>query len=111
MKRTAKNLIRDPIATRVRVIQTVVMAILMILVYWDLNYGRRDVYGKVGFAFFAGTNQLMTVLMSVCLLFITERPVFLREHANKTYGVLPYFLSKSIIEVPFQFIFPILLGS
>jgi hypothetical protein len=111
MKRTGKNLFRDPMATRVRIIQTVVMTVLMILVYWDLNYGSRDVYGKVGFAFFVGTNQLMTVTMSICLMFIGERPIFLREYANKTYRILPYFLSKSIIEVPFQFAFPIVLGA
>jgi len=50
----------------------------------------------------------MTALMGVLLIFILERPVFLREYANKTYGMTPYFIAKSIVEAPFQLIFPFL---
>jgi len=48
----------------------------------------------------------MTPVFSVLLLFIVERPVFLREYANKTYGTTTYFVSKSLTEIPFQLIFP-----
>lgn len=80
------------------------------LIFWDLGHDRTGVNGKVGFAFFLGLNQTMTGMMSVLLVFITERPVFLREYANKTYGVMPYFMSKSLVEAPFQLLFPILIS-
>jgi len=105
--RTAKNLYRNPTSTRMRIIQTLVMGILVDLVFWDLGSSREDVRGKAGFCFFISVNQTMTAMFSVLLLFIIERPVFLREYANKTYGTWTYFVSKSIIEIPFQFIFPI----
>ncbi|CAJ1447296.1 unnamed protein product, partial [Effrenium voratum] len=36
---------------------------------------------------------------AVLLSFPLQRPIFLREYAAKQYGVAPYFLSKSVIEV------------
>lgn len=35
----------------------------------------------------------------VLLSFPLERPTFLREYATATYGVLPYFLSKTAVEL------------
>ena len=34
--------------------------------------------------------------------FYPEKPVFLKEYSNKTYGLLSYGLSKSIVEMPFE---------
>jgi len=45
-------------------------------------------------------------MFSSLLTFEMEREVFLKEYSNKTYGILPYFLSKSIVEIPYMFIFP-----
>merc|ERR1740138_808180 len=36
-------------------------------------------------------------------MFPVERPVFLREYAAKQYGVIPYFVSKTIVELPIVF--------
>lgn len=104
--RTAKNLVRNPMSTRIRIIQTVVIIVLIVLVFYDLGEDTEGINGKAGFAFFIGINQVMTSLFSVLLLFLVERPVFLREYSGKLYGVWSYFTSKSIIEVPFQVIFP-----
>ena len=38
------------------------------------------------------------------LLFPYERPIFLREYATGTYGALPYFLSKVMVELPLTFL-------
>jgi len=38
------------------------------------------------------------------LAFPLERPVFLREHSSGTYDVLPYYLSKILLEVPLVFV-------
>merc|ERR1711871_850995 len=35
----------------------------------------------------------------VLLAFPLERPTFLREYNTATYGVLPYFLSKTVVEL------------
>jgi len=38
------------------------------------------------------------------LLFPYERPIFLREYATGTYGALPYFFSKVMVELPLTFL-------
>lgn len=50
-------------------------------------------------------NQTMIGMMSILLVFIVERPVFLREYASHTYGVGAYFLAKSLVESPLQVVF------
>lgn len=86
------------------------MSILMILVFWDMGDNQEGVDGKAGYSFFISINQVMTALFSVLLTFLSERPVFLREYANKMYGVWPYFVSKSIIEIPFQALIPFMVA-
>lgn len=108
--RTSKNLIRNPQTSKVRIIQTVVIGVLIILVFWDMGNDEQGITGKAGFAFFISINQVMTALFSVLLTFLMERPVFLREYASRMYGVMSYFTSKSIVEIPFQALMPFLLA-
>jgi len=42
------------------------------------------------------------------LTFQNERPLFLREQANKLYTVTAYFFGKTIIEIPLLFVIPII---
>jgi len=55
----------------------------------------------MGAMYFITMNNMMGGLFSTLLTFQAEREVFLREYGDKTYGILPYFLTKSIIEIPF----------
>ena len=41
------------------------------------------------------------------MVFIQEKPKFYREQESELYGVVPYFFSKIIIEIPLQFIISI----
>jgi len=43
---------------------------------------------------------MMGAAQPVLLTFPVERPIFLREFAAKQYHVLPYFLSKTLVELP-----------
>lgn len=43
---------------------------------------------------------MMGSAQPVLLSFPSERPVFLREYAAKQYGVIPYFVSKTFVEIP-----------
>ena len=40
--------------------------------------------------------------------FSQERPVFLREQANKMYGISAYFMAKTMVELPVFFFSPLL---
>lgn len=56
--------------------------------YAKLFRSGMELYGGL---FFVGTNVFMGNLMNTILVFQRERPVFLREQANKMYSVGPYF--------------------
>jgi len=49
--------------------------------------------------------MFMPSYMMTNMTFQTERPVFLREQANKMYDVLPYYVAKIMSELP-SFIVP-----
>lgn len=50
----------------------------------------------------------MMNLMGTILTFQNERPVFLREQANKMYTVAAYYLAKIVIETPVLALTPML---
>ena len=52
----------------------------------------------------------MMTLGSTIITFPAERLLFLKETTAKLYGILPYYLGKSIIELPFIVLFPLIFG-
>jgi ABC-type multidrug transport system permease subunit len=50
----------------------------------------------------------MQNLMGTILVFQQERPVFLREQANKMYSVTAYYLAKILIETPILALTPMI---
>lgn len=53
-----------------------------------------------GALFFICLDQYLSNLLVTVLQFQEERPVFLREHANKMYSVSAYFWTKTIAQLP-----------
>lgn len=51
---------------------------------------------------------MMGSAQPILLSFPSERPVFLREYAAQQYSVLPYFIAKTLVEMPVVFISNIL---
>ncbi len=47
-------------------------------------------------------------MMATIIIFQDERPVFLREQANKMYYVTPYYMSKVVMDLPFVIVTPLL---
>ena len=50
-------------------------------------------------------------VMNVLIVFQNERSLFLKEHANKMYGITSYFLAKTFVELPFFFLLSIIHSS
>lgn len=103
--RATKNILREPTFIKMRCLQTLVLCVLSILIFYSLDHSQKGVSGKIGYFFFTSMNQTMIGMMSILLVFIVERPVFLREYASHTYGVNSYFLAKSLVESPLQVVF------
>ncbi|KAJ9469407.1 ABC transporter G family member 7 [Diplonema papillatum] len=49
---------------------------------------------------FLSINAMFLSAQPMLLVFPTERPVFMREYATGTYSTFPYFLSKTVMEIP-----------
>lgn len=52
---------------------------------------------------------MMNGLFRVLLTFEQEKEVFMREYTDKSYGIIPYFISKNVIDVPALIITPFLM--
>jgi ABC-type multidrug transport system ATPase subunit/ABC-type multidrug transport system permease subunit len=59
-----------------------------------------DFQGHLGSLLSLAIATMMGAAQPVMLTFPQERPVFLREYAARQYGVVPYFVSKTLVEMP-----------
>ncbi|CDW76556.1 abc transporter family protein [Stylonychia lemnae] len=109
LKRCSQQAKDDPRHFKVKVGQTIFMCLQSLAIFWDLS-GNDFVTqkGMVGLLFYTCMSQFMMNMMSCLLIFQEERPIFLREQANKIYNVGPYFLAKVSLELPAQIITPML---
>ncbi len=116
--RAFKNLIRNKRLTQARIFQTIIISIVLdILFYRKTGFGQQDVRSKNSVLFFMSMTQMMGTMQSVVLsctlpwsnlaVVPLERALFLREYANRMYHTLPYYLSKTAVELPYQLCLPI----
>lgn len=93
---------------RARIGQTIFIALLCLSIFFKLGFDFEGIQGKMGLFFFFCTNQTFAPLFGVLFAFLGERKLFLREYANKTYGVVPYYIAKTIVEMPIMILMPVL---
>jgi len=62
----------------------------------------------VGAIFFMAVSSFMGSYMQTTQTFQNERPVFLREYANKMYTVFPYYAAKVLADIPTFIIVPLI---
>ncbi|CAJ1393309.1 unnamed protein product [Effrenium voratum] len=129
-KRELRAVVRDRTTLAVRVTLSVVLTFLFGLVFqgvgrtiletkdqnifdqmWTgLTYAEVTALRKrkLEWHFNALVQVALVAMFSACqpviLTFPLERPVFLREYSSGTYSVLPYYLSKMVVEVPLVFV-------
>mmetsp|Transcript_21772 Transcript_21772/g.33628 ORF Transcript_21772/g.33628 Transcript_21772/m.33628 type:complete len:165 (+) Transcript_21772:1108-1602(+) len=128
LKRNRIGIARDPLQSKVKIGQQVFFAVLIAIIFNKVGFHNDDqelivdtgnpqvfqnqvfyqamqVYGAF---FFLTVNTFMMNLFNTLLVFQNERPVFLREQANKMYGVTPYFFSKVTMDTPILVIAPLI---
>jgi ABC-type multidrug transport system permease subunit len=87
-------------------VQNIFLGIMIGLVFLDLPYDQTGISRRFSSAFFVSINQGVFAVYAVITAFPAERDIILRERASGTYSTLPYFLAKSVAEVPMQILFP-----
>ncbi|KAL4222302.1 ATPase [Mactra antiquata] len=102
--RSTKTVIREPMVMRVRAAQTIVLALMLSLIYLQLDLDQPGVMNVNGVLFLVLTNVTFSSVFGVLNSFPLETPIFLREYGIGLYRVDVYFMSKCLAELP-SFIF------
>lgn len=102
---------KEPVLIKVRMLQTLMVAFLIGIIYFGQNYDQDGVVNINGAIFICITNMSFQNVFAVISVFCSELPVFMREHFNGMYRTDIYFLCKTLAEIPIFLVLPILFTS
>lgn len=107
LARTMRTILRNKMVTSVRLISYVVFGILMGAVYHDIGNRAERIYNNSAHLFFDLMFIVFSSLMPTILTFPLEMSVFTNEHRNGWYSVKAYYLAKTVADLPFQMLLPL----
>ena len=108
VERSFHNAKRNPMLFAVKMMQAVVMGTILALLFRDLGYGRTQVANRKGLLFFINVNVTFFGVIGNCLTFPVERPIMIKDYKEGLYGIIPYFFSKLVAELPVVFMFSLI---
>lgn len=96
--RAVKNIVRNPQTSIMQLVVTVIFAVIVGAIYYQLKKDENGIQNRVGAFFFLVMNMIFGNLSAV-ELFIKERPIFIHECASGYYRISVYFLAKVLCDV------------
>jgi ABC-type multidrug transport system ATPase subunit len=106
--RNFKLVMRDKLTYAFRIFFLILNAALVLLVYNNIGTGENAVLDRRGCLFFITNLVIQASIQNTLITFTFEKPKFYKEQESEMYGIFPYFFSKTILEIPLQFISAIL---
>ncbi|CAJ1343806.1 unnamed protein product [Effrenium voratum] len=106
-KREFQNVWRDKAGLVASVLVPLILNVFFALIFYQVGDVTKADYDP--FAHFGGMTNvaiggMFGAAQPLLLKFPLDRGIFLREYATQTYGAVPYFLSKSMVELPQGFL-------
>ncbi|CAF1035336.1 unnamed protein product, partial [Brachionus calyciflorus] len=98
--------IKNPYATKITVIQAIIVALFLGLVFLRLENNEFGVQNKSGALFIIIMQSTFGFLFSVVNTFPSDLTLVYRESKNRLYSITPYYLVKQIAELPKFIIIP-----
>lgn len=104
--RELNEVIRNKVGLIFRFVITAVMNLLFAFIFQGI--GKNNTAAGFQGHFGAICNVMIGTMFGssqpLLLQFAMERPIFLREYATNMYGTIPYFVAKTLIELPLSFL-------
>ncbi|KAG6586867.1 ABC transporter-like protein [Phytophthora cinnamomi] len=106
LQRNVVRLLRDKLLLRVSMMQSFMTAVIVGLVYLQLDLGQTGVQNFVGVFFFMVVSQTMITANGQSTSVPLELTLIAREYQSGLYHVTSWYLAKNISELPMQIILP-----
>ena len=106
--RSSLSVFKEPQLIKVRMLQTIMVALMIVLIYFGQTLDQDGVMNINGVIFICLTNMTFQNVFAVINVFCAELPIFMREHLNGMYRADVYFLCKTLAETPVFLVLPLL---
>ncbi|CAE8632163.1 unnamed protein product [Polarella glacialis] len=111
LMRAMRDVQRNAMRGKAQVGQAVIFAIIIAVIWTQVDNDQNGVQDRAGVIFFMTANGLMNNIMGVLNSFANERGAVLREQENNMYHTLPYFTARVLVDLPMKIFCPTLFGT
>lgn len=102
--------LRNPQAAAINLVQAVVLGLIVGSVFYQLGNTPGDQFARSGLLFFSLLSGAFPITATAVLM-VQSRPIINRERASGVYGVVPYWLARSFIDIPIHILLPVIFNS
>ena len=111
LRRSWRQVTRDKATNTVRLMTSLNSAMVFGSIFWKMSFKQTSIQDRMGLLQVSAINAAMSALMKTLTSFTKEKVIVNRERASDSYGVLPYFTSKLVAELPVGAFFPLAFGA
>lgn len=107
-RRNVVRLVRDRIAFRAGVFQTLFISLVVGLIFLQLEENQKGIQNFSGAFFFIIVNQTFSAANPTLISVPLELPIIIREYKSGLFRLGSWYVAKNLSELPMQILLPIL---